>query len=161
MKATNSHPQTDLNQIWGITELAAHLGITTRTIRFYEDKGLISPERDNGVRVFDMNDKNRIEKILRAKRIGFSLENIKHFMDVHDGEVKSKAELISRKTDFKRVIAHLERKSEDIHILVRDMRAMCAAIDAYIQSAPDTRVFEFADAYQDAFNYLDEGFIPV
>ena len=63
--------QTSAPLSWRIAELAAHFDITTRAIRFYEDKGLISPARIGGHRVFNAVDKARLEKILRAKRIGF------------------------------------------------------------------------------------------
>ena len=160
MPTPKPYAQPSCEPLSGIAEVAAHFGITTRAIRFYEDKGLISPRRENGSRVFDLSDKERIKKILRAKRIGFSLDDIKLFMDVIDGEVKSRDELLSRKREFERVIGNLNRKRDDINALIKDMRAMCAAIDQYVKTAPETRVFEFADAYQSAFRNLDENFIP-
>jgi len=155
-KPTTTCPQ------WGIAELAAHFDITTRAIRFYEDKGLISPARVSGHRAFSETDKLRLEKILRAKRIGFSLEDIKQFLDVTDGEVTQQGELLARKASFEAVIKRLRNKRHDIEAIAKDMQDMCALIDNYLENAPVGGVFEFADAYDAMFRaHLDEDFIPV
>lgn len=149
-------------QMWGIADMAAHFNITPRAIRFYEDKGLITPNRQSGSRVFDEQDQHRMKRILLAKRIGFSLEDIKHFMDVVDGKIKSRDALLERKADFERVIGNLHRKRRDIDALVDDMNIMVATIDEHIKTAPQSKIFEFADAYQSALlRSLDDGFIPV
>ena len=154
--------QTSAPLSWRIAELAAHFDITTRAIRFYEDKGLISPARIGGHRVFNAVDKARLEKILRAKRIGFSLEDIKQFMEVTDGDVKNADELLERKASFEAVIKRLRRKRRDIDVIAKDMADLCTLIDNYIETAPAGGVFEFADAYDAMFRaHLDEDFIPV
>ena len=147
---------------WGIAELAAHFDITTRAIRFYEDKGLISPARVSGHRAFSETDKLRLEKILRAKRIGFSLEDIKQFMEVTDGDVKNTDDLIDRKASFESVIKRLRRKRRDIEVIAKDMADLCTLIDNYIETAPANGVFEFADAYDAMFRaHLDEDFTAI
>ncbi len=147
---------------WSIAELAAHFEITTRAIRFYEDKGLIAPARIGGHRVFNEGDKARVEKILRAKRIGFSLEDIKQFLEVTDGVVRAGPELQSRKVSFEAVIKRLRRKRRDIDIVAKDMQGLCALIDNYLENASAGGVFEFAEAYDEMFRaHLDEDFIQV
>jgi DNA-binding transcriptional MerR regulator len=64
--------------------LARQLGVTTRTIRFYEDKHLISPQRAGTTRVYTHRDRARLMLILRGKRLGFSLREIKEFLDLYD-----------------------------------------------------------------------------
>ncbi|HFB55401.1 MAG TPA: MerR family DNA-binding transcriptional regulator [Hellea balneolensis] len=160
--AMTTHKITPTCPQWGIAELAAHFDITTRAIRFYEDKGLLSPARVGGHRMFSEADKVRLEKILRAKRIGFSLEDIKQFMDVTDGQVQQHDELLARKANFEAVIGRLRNKRRDIDVIAKDMQDMCALIDNYLETAPVGGLFEFADAYDAMFRaHLDEDFITV
>lgn len=67
-----------------VTELARDLAITPRTIRFYEDKGLITPRRAGNIRVYTKRDRARMVLILRGKRLGFSLREIKEYLDLYD-----------------------------------------------------------------------------
>ena len=67
-----------------VTELAADLGVTARAIRFYEDKGLLCPSRAGGSRIYTYRDRARMMLILRGKRLGFSLRDIKQFLDLYD-----------------------------------------------------------------------------
>ena len=66
-----------------VTQLARDLGITARTIRFYEDKGLITPQRAGSTRVYTARDRARMILILRGKRLGFSLREIKEYLDLY------------------------------------------------------------------------------
>ncbi len=67
-----------------VTELARDLSVTPRTIRFYEDKGLITPRRAGTMRVYTKRDRARMVLILRGKRLGFSLREIKEYLDLYD-----------------------------------------------------------------------------
>jgi DNA-binding transcriptional MerR regulator len=67
-----------------VTQLARDLGITARTIRFYEDKKLIAPQRAGSTRVYTARDRARMILILRGKRLGFSLREIKEYLDLYD-----------------------------------------------------------------------------
>ncbi len=71
-------------RLLAITELAQQLGVTARAIRFYEDKGLISPARAGSSRVYSKRELARMQLILRGKRLGFSLRDIKQFLDLYD-----------------------------------------------------------------------------
>jgi len=67
-----------------VTQLARELGVTARTIRFYEDKGLIAPQRAGTTRVYTARDRARMILILRGKRLGFSLREIREYLDLYD-----------------------------------------------------------------------------
>jgi len=71
-------------QFYSVTQLALDLGVTARTIRFYEDKGLIAPRRAGNNRVYTLRDRARMILILRGKKLGFSLREIKEFLDLYD-----------------------------------------------------------------------------
>ncbi len=161
LRAANTNKNTPATS-WSIAELAAHFEITTRAVRFYEDKGLITPARLGGHRVFNEIDIARIEKILRAKRIGFSLDDIKQFLEITDGVVRTGEALQDRKVNFEAVIKRLRRKRRDIDIVAKDMQDLCALIDNYLENTPASGVFEFAEAYDEMFRaHLDEDFIQV
>lgn len=88
-----------------VTELARDLSVTPRTIRFYEDKGLIAPRRAGTMRVYTKRDRARMSIILRGKRLGFSLREIKDYLDLYDMD-PSQAEQI--KMLLKKVHTRLE-----------------------------------------------------
>jgi len=67
-----------------ISELAREFDLTTRAIRFYEDKGLLEPQRVGTMRVYSKREIGRLQLILRGKRLGFSLRQIKEFLDLYD-----------------------------------------------------------------------------
>ena len=69
---------------WTITELAQEFDTTLRSIRFYEDRGLLSPERVGQSRVFHPRDRVRLQLILRGKRLGFTLNEIAHVLGMYD-----------------------------------------------------------------------------
>lgn len=71
-------------QTYGIRELGQEFGISARTLRFYEDKGLINPARQGVTRIFSERDKVRLSLTLRGKRLGFSLEEIKDIIEMYD-----------------------------------------------------------------------------
>ena len=75
-----------MDELFSITELAKVLGITPRTIRFYEDRGLVTPRRVGTTRVYSHRDRARMSLVLRGKRLGFSLRDIKEYLDLYDDE---------------------------------------------------------------------------
>lgn len=79
-------PTTDPGVTWTITELARDFAITLRTLRHYEDVGLLSPERRGTTRVFHHRDRIRLELILRGKRLGFTLPEIATIVNMYDDQ---------------------------------------------------------------------------
>ncbi len=72
--------------LYSVSQLGRQLGVTARTIRFYEDKNLITPQRAGTTRVYTYRDRARLVLILRGKRLGFSLREIKEFLDLYDAD---------------------------------------------------------------------------
>ena len=75
---------SDEEELRGIQDVANSLGVTTRTLRFYEDRGLIEPRRVGTARVYSKRETGRMQLILRGKRFGFSLEDIRQLLDLYD-----------------------------------------------------------------------------
>lgn len=146
-------PQENISaSSWGIREFAEMFEVTPRTIRFYEDKGLLAPARNAGVRIFNAEDYVRFEGIMRAKRIGFTLSDIKEVLDVTDGHITDRIELLRRKKNFEAVIRSLKRRREDIDVISKNMTEICAVITQNVESAPDSEgVFDLAAAYDAKF----------
>ncbi len=70
---------------WTISELAQEFSITPRTIRFYEDRGLVSPKREGRTRIYSARDRTRLKLALRGKRLGLGLDEIGSLIDMYDG----------------------------------------------------------------------------
>lgn len=84
MAITESEASELAGDFYSVTELGKNLGVSARTIRLYEDKGLISPCRAGNNRVYTQRDRSRMILILRGKRLGFTLREIKEYLDLYD-----------------------------------------------------------------------------
>ncbi len=109
------------DQSYSISELAAEFAITTRAIRFYEEKGLLAPARKGQQRIYSASDQVRLKLILRGKRLGFTLEESRDLIDMYDpahGNVDQLQRLI-RKIEDKEAL--LQRQLRDIAGMQRDL----------------------------------------
>jgi DNA-binding transcriptional MerR regulator len=136
---------------WGIRQFSEMFDVTPRTIRFYEDKGLLSPEREGGIRIFGPSERARFERIMRAKRLGFSLNDIKAVLDVTKGNVAERQELNRRRSNFQNVIEDLGNRREDIDLMIKDMRDIVAIIDEHLETTEEPSVESLAAKYEAAF----------
>ncbi|MEW6638416.1 MAG: MerR family DNA-binding transcriptional regulator [Actinomycetota bacterium] len=105
-----------------IGELAEEFDVTPRAIRFYEERGLISPERRGASRVYGARDRARLRLILRGKRLGFSLEEIREMIELYEvdeGEVRQLEHCLAVGRER---IAVLERQREDIEAVLEELR---------------------------------------
>lgn len=138
---------------WGIREFADMFSVTPRTIRFYEDKGLLSPQRTGQTRTFRRQDYLRFERILRGKRLGFSLDDIGAVFDVLEGRITDADELTRRRNNFQAVIDGLEERRTDLERLAEDMSEIVSVIDEHLSAQPNIEndnVASLADRYQAA-----------
>ena len=99
---------------YSISELARELDITTRTIRFYEEHGMLAPERRGQERIYSPRDRVALKLILRGKRLGFSLAECKELIDLYqpDGSNRRQLESFQRKIEERR--AQLQQQLLDI-----------------------------------------------
>lgn len=109
------------SQTYTIGELAREFDITTRSIRFYEDQGLIAPERQGQTRLYGNKDRVRLKLILRGKRLGFSLAETKRLFDLYDMENSSSRQLhtVLELIDDKKM--SLKQQLEDIKVLLVEL----------------------------------------
>ena len=112
----------DPQRIYSIAELAREFAITARTIRFYEDEGLIKPRRQGLTRLYSAHDRVRLSWILRGKRLGFSLAEIKELLDLYQVDrtgVQQLRELLRRSRLH---IDELERKRSDLDAHISEFK---------------------------------------
>ncbi|QIL91021.1 MerR family transcriptional regulator [Microbulbifer harenosus] len=107
---------------YSISALAQEFGITTRTIRFYEDKGLLSPERRGQTRIYSPEDRVRLKLILRGKRLGFSLDESREIIDMYD---PSKGNV----DQLNRLLERIDAKRQQLRQQQRDIEKMLAQLD--------------------------------
>ncbi len=120
----------DADRTWSIAQVAAEFGVTHRTVRHYEDLGLISPERHGTRRVFHRRDRTRLALILRGKRLGFPLEEIRTIIDLYDAPrgKTSQLEYAIAQARIRRV--DLEERRRDIDESLAELAAFEASCQA-------------------------------
>ncbi|MDT8802875.1 MerR family transcriptional regulator [Vibrio vulnificus] len=103
-----------------ISELAKEFDITTRSIRFYEDVGLLQPERKGNSRIYQRRDKTRLKLILRGKRLGFSLAEIRELFELYDLR-QSETQLVKMLDIIDEKQALLQRQLDDISVVMNEL----------------------------------------
>ena len=122
------------SQTWSIAELAAEYDVTLRTIRFYEDRGLLTPERRGTVRVYHPRDKVRLGLILRGKRLGFSLDEIATIVDMYDAEPGEEGQLVYLLDQITTRRADLEQRRRDIEETLHELAEVEARCQADLKN---------------------------
>ena len=136
----DSHRDEVGTELFGITELCTEFGVTLRALRFYEDKGLLSPRRVGGARVYTRRDRARLTLILRAKAIGSPLSEIKRYLDLYgdhgEGRVQQLDYVIAR-TDT--AIEELTQKRAQIDETLAELKVINASCRQQVELRSKTR----------------------
>lgn len=111
-------------QLYSVNQLADELGITPRSIRFYEQSGLISPRRVGANRAFDRRDRARLVLILRGKRLGFSLGQIREYLNLYESDRGQVAQVRSLLELTQKRIADLEKQRRDLDQTLGELRSI-------------------------------------
>lgn len=109
---------------YSITDLSKEFDITTRTIRFYEDKGLISPACEGQRRVYSSRDRVRLRLIMRGKRLGFALSEIQELIDLYDTD---RSEVMQLQVFLKRIQSRrdaLSQQQQDITAMLSELETL-------------------------------------
>ncbi|MGY3923502.1 MerR family DNA-binding transcriptional regulator [Aeromonas jandaei] len=108
---------------YSISELAHEFDVTPRTIRYYEDEGLLTPQREGQTRIYSHKDKIRLKLTLRGKRLGFSLAEIRELFDMYDTDKSSKNQLNSMIRLIENKRSALYQQLEDIQMVMAELEA--------------------------------------
>ncbi|ODC03262.1 MerR family transcriptional regulator [Terasakiispira papahanaumokuakeensis] len=112
------------HRTYSISELAKEFDITTRTIRFYEQQGLLSPTRQGQTRIYNEKDRVRLMLTLRGKRLGFSLAETRELFELYDTTRRGDSQQLQR------MLKILERKRHDLEQQMSDIRRLQSELDA-------------------------------
>ena len=123
----------DAQRIYSIAELSREFGITPRTIRFYEDEGLIKPRRHGTTRLYTVGDRTRLSWILRGKRLGFSLAEIRELLDLYQVDRTGMQQLRELLRRCQLHIGDLERKRADLDQHIGEFREVEAQVSAELK----------------------------
>lgn len=119
------------DKIYGISELAENFDLTLRTIRFYEDEGMLSPSREGQKRIYNHRDYSRLSLICRGKRLGFSIAEIKEFLALYDPQTGQKKQLDFVLDKAREHIIQLEQKFKDVKQTLAELKKVEADIITY------------------------------
>ncbi|MGY6695452.1 MAG: MerR family transcriptional regulator [Roseinatronobacter sp.] len=125
-----------------IREMCADFGVTPRTLRFYESKELLFPRRDGQHRMFSRRDQARLKLILRGKRFGFSLEEIRQLLDMYD---RDDSELLQLRKTYEIACARLadmERQRDELSEAIVDLKQELAWGEAILRNADRPKAAE-------------------
>lgn len=146
------------NTCFSISELAKEFDVTPRTLRFYEAQGILSPRREGTRRYFSQRDRVRLRLVVRGKRLGFSLIELKNIIDMYDSEVGEAGQLQYLLKRIHDQCAELEQKRQDINDTLKELHMTAARCieglaDKYCDSAlAQERKNDSNDAVEKALN---------
>ena len=114
---------------YSIRQLCQEFGVTARALRFYEDKGLLNPDRVGQNRVYHGRDHGRLQLILRGRRVGFSLEEMRELLDLYDEKDGGAQQMAKSLPKFRERIAMLKRQREDIDAALEQLETGVAGLE--------------------------------
>ena len=120
-----------MSDTYGIAELAREFDVTTRTIRFYEDKGLLAPRRDGQRRIYMPRDRVRLRLIMRGKRLGFSLDEIRQLIDLYDvdpSEVTQLRHFLDKIHEHKEILIGQQKDIAETLAEMERIEAQCSSL---------------------------------
>ncbi len=117
--SANHNPQTT----YSISDLSKEFDITTRSIRFYEDQGLLKPRRRGQTRIYSLKDRVRLKLILRGKRLGFSLAETRRLFELYDADKSSHAQLNTMLALIEEKKTSLQQQMDDIKVVLMELNS--------------------------------------
>lgn len=132
--AEAAHRATPSEPTYSIAALAKEFGITTRTIRFYESRGLISPQRVGSTRRYSKRDRARLMLILRGRNLGFSIEDVSEYLSLYDADPGQLAQTRLLLDKVSAAIDGLEGKRRDIERSLADLNEIRARCETHLKT---------------------------
>ena len=129
----SSGGEDDLSRIG---DLAKTFGVTLRTLRFYEDKGLLAPRREGATRLYTRRDKARLKLILLGRRIGFSLRDVKQMIDLYDPTGSNTRQLKLALEKSEKQLARLQKQRMAIDEAVTELETMMGTVRGMLAERP-------------------------
>src|SRR6478735_5344772 len=127
---TAAESAADGTKLYTIGDLAREFGVTLRTLRFYEDRGLLSPRRDGTARIYDPRDRERLSVILKGKQLGFTLTEIRAMVAEERSGGGAAMNLQLSLDQIEDQIQHLEQQKKEIEAALAELQARRAGLAA-------------------------------
>jgi len=137
---------SERDRTFTISQLAREFDVTPRALRFYEDKGLLTPRRDGMNRVYSHRDRARLQLILRGKRVGLSLIEIKEILDLYKVDQRAQAQTALKK--YKARIVALEAQREDIDAAIETLTDSIAKLEQFLAKPAGSAAMGAARAFE-------------
>ncbi|MEM8570690.1 MAG: MerR family DNA-binding transcriptional regulator [Pseudomonadota bacterium] len=127
-----------MTSLFSISDLSRELEVTPRTIRYYEEQGLLNPQRAGANRIYTQRDRARLILILRGKRLGFSLRDIAEYLDLYDVDPNQKEQINTLLSRVRARVQDLETQLETVRTTIGELREIeRMAVAALDQTAND------------------------
>ncbi|MCA0942616.1 MerR family DNA-binding transcriptional regulator [Salipiger pacificus] len=111
-----------MDKLFSISDLSKELGVTPRTIRFYEEQGLLLPQRVGTNRIYTARDRGRLILILRGKRLGFTLKDIREYLDLYDADPTQREQIDTLLGKVRHRIQELDEQLETLRVTLGELR---------------------------------------
>lgn len=139
---------TKNDRTYTISELATEFDVTARALRFYEDKGLLSPKREGLARIYSARERGRLQLILRGKRMGFPLNDIKRALDLYDLNDGQRAQLRMVHEKFLERLDQLKQQRVELDKTIDDLEGDIAALETRLKELAGPAATSAAQAYE-------------
>jgi len=126
--------------VFTIGELARECGITARTLRFYEEKGLLNPRRDGLERLYSRRDRARLKYVLMGRNVGFSLDEVREMLDLYDVGDGQETQLRVALAKFNERIVRLEHQKAEIERVIGELRRASGTVESMLGGGEKPRV---------------------
>ena len=133
MAQTTVADRSNRDRTYSITELCREFDVTPRTLRFYEQKGLLHPDRRGWTRLFSYRDRARLQLILRGKKVGFSLEEIKEMLDLYNLRDGQLTQLRVSSTKFRERLEALRKQRVELEDAISDLEKTITVVDGMLK----------------------------
>jgi len=132
MAATDPKDRPSRDRTYSITELCREFNVTPRTLRFYEQKGLLHPTRRGWTRIFNYRDRARLQLILRGKKVGFALEEIKEMLDLYNLRDGQLTQLRIASTKMRERLEALRKQRVELEDAIGDLERTVVLVDGML-----------------------------
>jgi DNA-binding transcriptional MerR regulator len=137
---------SNTERTYTISQLAREFDVTPRALRFYEDKGLLTPRREGLNRVYSHRDRGRLQLILRGKRVGLSLIEIKEILDLYKVDQRAQAQTALKK--YKARIVALEAQREDVDAAIETLHESVTKLEEFLAKPAPAAAMANARAFE-------------
>ena len=125
------------DELMTIRQMCETFGVTPRTLRFYEARELIFPERRGQHRLYDRRDRARLTLILRGKRFGFSLEQMRQLLEIYEPGGTNRTQIAATVADGRERLADMERQQAELSEAIAELKTQIVDAEARLAALPD------------------------